>query len=173
MPVPVDIVNVFRAPDALPAIAARGGHDRRRKSLVSVLGDQRGGRTNRRGRRRVRRDGSLHQGRTRPLCRTDALAGLQHPAHHVGARRTSVGMRRNRWYGSFRLACGTPGTPLRLATEVAAVHQEQNAPPPARQMASKYKRRILIRVCSLCRIRAQHFHVVGAFVGHGIWHGSA
>jgi predicted CoA-binding protein len=40
IPVPVDIVNVFRAPDALPGIAGRGG-DPRRCPLVPVRRDQR------------------------------------------------------------------------------------------------------------------------------------
>ena len=94
VPGPVDIVNVFRAPDALPAIAAEAVKIQRREPVVSVLGDQRGRRAHRGGGRRLRRDGSVHQGRTRPLRRTDALARLQHPAHHVRARRTSVAIRR-------------------------------------------------------------------------------
>ena len=50
VPVPVDIVNVFRAPDALPGIAAGGRGDRRRHPLVPVRRDQRGGRADRRRR---------------------------------------------------------------------------------------------------------------------------
>ena len=39
VPVHVDIVNVFRAPDALPAIAAGRGENRRGQPLVSVRRD--------------------------------------------------------------------------------------------------------------------------------------
>ena len=67
-----------------------GGGDWRDESLVSVRRDQRGRRAHRRAGRSLRGHGSLHQGRTRPLRRTHALARLQHPAHHVGPRRTSV-----------------------------------------------------------------------------------
>ena len=42
------------------------------------------------GGRPVGRDGPVHQGRARPLRRADALARLQHAAHHVGARRPAV-----------------------------------------------------------------------------------
>ena len=90
VPVPIDIVNVFRAPDALPGDRRGGGRDRRRKPVVPVHGDQRGRRAHRRSRRPVGGHGPLHQGRARPLRRPDALARLQHPAHHVGARRPAV-----------------------------------------------------------------------------------
>ena len=43
VPVPVDIVNVFRAPDALPAIAREAVAIQRRRALVPVRRDQRGG----------------------------------------------------------------------------------------------------------------------------------
>ena len=92
VPVPVDIVNVFRAPDALPGIA--------REAVAigattlwcqfTVINEEGG--AHRRGGRPVGRHGSMHQGRARPLCRADALARLQHAAHHVRARRpASVG----------------------------------------------------------------------------------
>ena len=41
VPVHVDIVDVFRAPDALPGIARGGRGDRRVDPVVSVHGDQR------------------------------------------------------------------------------------------------------------------------------------
>ena len=90
VPVPVDIVNVFRAPDALPGDCRRGGEDRRREPLVPVRRDQRGRRAHRRGGRRVGDHGPLHQGRARALRRADALARVQHAAHHVGPRRAAV-----------------------------------------------------------------------------------
>ena len=43
VPVPVDIVNVFRAPDALPGDRSRGRRDPRRRALVPVRRDQRRG----------------------------------------------------------------------------------------------------------------------------------
>ena len=67
VPVPIDVVNVFRAPDALPAIARDAVTVRREGALVPVHRDQRGRRAHRRGRRPVSRHGSLHQGRARPL----------------------------------------------------------------------------------------------------------
>jgi len=70
VPVAVDIVDVFRAPAALPEIA--------RDAVVSVHRDQRGRRAHRGARRAHGRDGSLPQGRARPLCRTHALARFQH-----------------------------------------------------------------------------------------------
>ena len=48
VPEPVDIVNVFRAPDALPGIAAGGGGDRCLRPLVPVRRDQLRGRADRR-----------------------------------------------------------------------------------------------------------------------------
>ena len=90
VPVPVDIVNVFRAPDALPGIAEEAVAIGAGQPLVSVRRDQRGRRAHRRGGRRVGDHGPLHQGRARALRRPDALARLQHPAHHVGPRRAAV-----------------------------------------------------------------------------------
>ena len=46
-------MNVFRAPDALPAIADEAVEDRRRKPLVSVRRDQRRRRAHRGSGRRV------------------------------------------------------------------------------------------------------------------------
>ena len=40
VPGPIDIVNVFRTPDALPAIADEAVKSACRKSLVPVYGDQ-------------------------------------------------------------------------------------------------------------------------------------
>ena len=51
VPVPVDIVNVFRAPDALPGIAREAVAIGGRCPVVPVRRDQRGGRADRRGRR--------------------------------------------------------------------------------------------------------------------------
>ena len=90
VPVPVDIVNVFRAPEALPGIAkeavAIGATNL--WCQFSVINEE-GGRIAEAGGLSVDH-GSVHQGRTCPLCGTDALARLQHPAHHVRARRPSV-----------------------------------------------------------------------------------
>ena len=90
VPVPIDVVNVFRAPDALPAIAARSGHGGSQGAVVSVHGDQRGRRAHRRVRRPVRRDGPLHQSRARALRRPDALARVQYAEGDVGAGGTPV-----------------------------------------------------------------------------------
>ena len=94
VPVPVDVVNVFRAPHALPGIAkeavAIGA-----KNLwcqFSVINEE--GARIAEGRRPLGDHGSLHQGRTRPLRGTNALAGLQHPTHHVSARWPSVRARK-------------------------------------------------------------------------------
>ena len=65
-----------------------GGGDRRRNLWCQFTVINEEGGAHRRGRRPVGGHGSLPQGRARPLRRTDALARLQHPAHHVGARRT-------------------------------------------------------------------------------------
>ena len=90
VPVPVDIVNVFRAPDALPGIAEEAVKIHAGSALVSVRRDQRGRGAHRGSGRRAGDHGPLHQGRARALRRADALARLQHPAHHVGPRRASV-----------------------------------------------------------------------------------
>src|SRR5215813_5885585 len=90
VPEPVDIVNVFRAPDALPAIARETVRIRGRHPVVPVRRDQRRRREDRRGRRRDGDHGPLPQGRARALRRPDALAWLQHPAHHVRPRRAPV-----------------------------------------------------------------------------------
>ena len=90
VPEPVDIVNVFRAPEALPGIA--------RESVAigaSALWCQFGvineeGCANRDRRWPHRDHGPLSQGRTRPLRRPDALARLQHSAHHRRARRPPI-----------------------------------------------------------------------------------
>ena len=89
VPVAVDIVNVFRAPDALPAIA-REAVAIRAGALWCQRGDQRGGRANRRGRRPPSRDGPLPEGRACPLLRPNALARLQHAANNLAPGRTSV-----------------------------------------------------------------------------------
>ena len=92
VPVPVDIVNVFRAPDALPAIAAEAVAIGAKNlwCQFSVINEE-GGRIAEAG-GAVRRHGSLHQGRACPLHGPDALARLQHAAHHVRARRPSVAL---------------------------------------------------------------------------------
>ena len=90
VPVPIDIVNVFRAPDALPGYRPRGGRDQGEGAVVSVHGDQRGRSAHRRGRRSHRHHGSLPQGRARALRWTDALARVQHAADHFSAGRITV-----------------------------------------------------------------------------------
>jgi hypothetical protein len=72
VPVPVDVVNVFRAP------------------LVPVRRDQRRGRQDRLRRRGDGDHGPLPEGGARALHRPDALARLQHPADHVRPRRPAV-----------------------------------------------------------------------------------
>src|SRR5438094_3770679 len=70
----------------------RSGADPRRQSVVSVRRHQRSRGTHRRGRWRLGDHGSVHEGRARALCRADALARLQYPAHHVDSRRAAVGV---------------------------------------------------------------------------------
>ena len=92
VPVPVDIVNVFRAPDALPGIA---------KEAVAIgagalwcqfgVINEEGARIAEDG-RPLGRHGSLHQGRARPLCGPDALARLQ---HRSGSPRSAAGFSSN------------------------------------------------------------------------------
>ena len=60
-----------------------GRRDPRRRALVPVRRDQRGGSADRRGRRRDGHHGPLPQGRARALRRQDALARLQHGADHL------------------------------------------------------------------------------------------
>ena len=90
VPVPVDIVNVFRAPDALPGIA-RDAVAIRAKNLWCQFGviNEEGARIAEEG-GALRRHGSLHQGRARALRRPHALARIQHAADHVRARRAAV-----------------------------------------------------------------------------------
>ena len=90
VPEPVDVVDVFRAPSAVPEIAARRGRDRRRHPLVPARRDQRRGRADRGGRRADGDHGPLPEVRARPLRRPDALARLQHPPDHLRPRRPPV-----------------------------------------------------------------------------------
>ena len=104
VPVPIDIVNVFRAPDALPAIAEEAV-----KVGAGCLWCQFGvinaeGRAHRRGRRRDGGHGPLPEGRARALRRPHALARVQHASHHVGSRRASIAAARSRAGLSFRVA---------------------------------------------------------------------
>ena len=90
VPVPVDVVNVFRAPDALPgiardAVAIGAGALWCQFGVINAEGAK------------IAEDGGadgdhgpLPQGRARPLRGPDALARLQHPAHHVRPRRAAV-----------------------------------------------------------------------------------
>ena len=91
VPEPIDIVNVFRTPDAVPAIADEAVKVRAGNlwCQFTVINEE-GARIAEAGGVSVVMD-RCHQGRTRPLCRTNALARLQHADHHLGARRTSVG----------------------------------------------------------------------------------
>ncbi len=93
VPVPVDIVNVFRAPDALPGIAreAVAIHAGALWCQFGVIND--GGRADRGGRWHDGDHGSLPQDRACPLRRPDALARLQHVTHHVRPRRAPVAVR--------------------------------------------------------------------------------
>jgi predicted CoA-binding protein len=91
VPEPVDIVNVFRAPDALPQIA--------RDTVAIGAGALwcQFGVINEEGARIAedRDHGPLPQGRARALRGPDALARLQHPAHHVRPHRTPVATARD------------------------------------------------------------------------------
>ena len=62
VPVQVDVVNVFRVPEALPEIAREAVAIHAGALMVSVRRDQRGGSANRRGRRRDSDHGPLSQG---------------------------------------------------------------------------------------------------------------
>ena len=86
VPVPVDIVNVFRAPDALPEIAreAVAIHAGALWCQFGVINEEGA---------RIAEDGGLDvdhgplpEDRARPLRRPHALARLQHAADHLGAR---------------------------------------------------------------------------------------
>ena len=83
VPVPVDIVNVFRAPDAVPAIAreAVAIHAGALWCQFGVINEE--ARADRRGRRRDGHHGPLPEGRARALRRQDALARLQHRPDHL------------------------------------------------------------------------------------------
>ena len=90
VPVAVDIVNVFRAPDALPAIA-REAVEIHAGALWCQFGviNEEGARIAEDG--GVRRDhGPLPEGRARALRRADALVWSEHRAYHFGPDRTSV-----------------------------------------------------------------------------------
>ena len=80
VPVPVDIVNVFRAPDALPGIAkeavAIGATNL--WCQFSVINEEGG--AHRGGGRSLRRHGSVHQGRTRPLRRDGCTGSASTPS---------------------------------------------------------------------------------------------
>ena len=87
---PVDIVNVFRAPDALPGIAreAVAIHAGALWCQFGVINEEAA---------RIAEDGGvdgdhgpLPQGRARALHREDALARLQHGADHLRPSRPSV-----------------------------------------------------------------------------------
>ena len=92
VPVPVDIVNVFRAPDALPAIAAEAVEIGARNlwCQFSVINEE-GARIAEAGGLSVVMDRCIKVEHARYVG-TDALARLQHPAHHIRARRPSVGI---------------------------------------------------------------------------------
>ena len=90
VPVPVDIACVFRAPDALPGIAEEAVAIHAGALMVPVRRDQCRRRADRRGRRHDGDHGPLPQGRARALRGPDALARLQHAAHHVRPRRAPV-----------------------------------------------------------------------------------
>ena len=78
VPVPIDVVNVFRAPDALPALAEEAV-----KIGAGCLWCQFGVDGG---------HGPLSQGRARALRRPDALARVQHASHHVRSRPAAIGM---------------------------------------------------------------------------------
>ena len=90
VPVPVDIVNVFRAPDALPDIAqeAVAIHAGALWCQFGVINEEGA---------RIAEDGGLTvdrrplpEGRARALRRPDALARLQHGPDHLRPRRPAI-----------------------------------------------------------------------------------
>ena len=90
IPEHVDVVDVFRAPSAVPRDRPGGGGDRRRHPLVPARRDQRRGRPDRGGGRPDGDHGPLREVRARTLRGADALARLQHPPHHLGPLRPPV-----------------------------------------------------------------------------------
>ena len=111
VPVHVDIVNVFRAPDALPDIAREAvaiGADALWCQFGVINAE---GAADRRGRRGDGDHGPLPEGRARALRRPDALARLQHPAHHLGPRRHPVVRRRSSLRRPHRLPRRTSTAP--------------------------------------------------------------
>ena len=94
VPVPIDIVNVFRAPDALPGIArdAVAVHAGALWCQFGVINEE-GARIAEDG--GLTGHGPLHQGRARSVHRPDALARFQYASHHVGADRAPVASARN------------------------------------------------------------------------------
>ena len=89
VPEPVDVVNVFRAPDALPAIAQEAVAIKAGAlwCQFGVINEE--GARHRGGRRPGRRRGPLPEDRARALRRPHALAGVQHAADQLCARRAS------------------------------------------------------------------------------------
>ena len=90
VPVPVDVVNVFRAPDALPRIAreAVAIHASALWCQFGVINEE-GARIAEDGGLTVIMDRCIKVEHARYVG-PDALARLQHPAHHVGPRRAPV-----------------------------------------------------------------------------------
>jgi predicted CoA-binding protein len=91
VPVKIDIVDVFRAPDALPGIAAEAVAVGAGTLWCQFGVINQEGAGCRAGGRPVGGHGSLHQGGACPLRGSHALARLQHRPHHFRARRSPIG----------------------------------------------------------------------------------
>ena len=106
VPEPVDIVNVFRAPDALPAIAREAVAIGACGPVVPVRRDQRGRREDRRRRWRDGDHGPLPQGRARALrragCTGSASTRSASPPYAAASIAPSF-RRRSKWSASRAL----------------------------------------------------------------------
>ena len=100
VPVPVDIVDVFRTPDALPEIA-REAVEIKAGALWCQFGVINEEGVADRGRWRLGRDRRpLFEGRARALHRPDALAGVQHRPDNVGPPWPTVASRRRGFHNT-------------------------------------------------------------------------
>ena len=90
IPEPVDIVDVFRQPGAVPEIARDAVSAGGKVPVAAVWRHQRGGRRYRKGRRDGRRHGSLSEGRTRASPRPHALAGPEYRQDHRRKSRSGL-----------------------------------------------------------------------------------
>ena len=90
LPEPVDIVNVFRAPKALPGIAEEAVSIGAKNLWCQFTVINEEGGAHRHRRRDVGRDGPLYQGRARTLRGPHALARVQHAPRDRRSRRAPV-----------------------------------------------------------------------------------